>query len=160
MNFNVNDRYKLNAATLVIGVIMGLIFGFATGSTIPLVLLPLLSQFSWISDCVKRVLFKDDVQALIKLTDSATLYNSADRFSRGRYGRAVNYHLERHEQEGYYLLKIEANGIKGSTKLDSLAGDVTSAFGHPAFIVEQGPGYATYRIDIERKVPRVNENDF
>lgn len=160
IDFNVNDHYKLRCFTLIVGVIMGLIFGFITGSVIPMILLPVVSQYAWIIDWVKRITYKEDIQSLIKLTDSAVLYNPPDRYSKGRYGRAVNYHLEHFNQSGYYLLRIEANGIRNSTKLDSLAADISSAFGHPAYLVENSPGYIVYRIDLKRRAPQVHEDEF
>lgn len=160
MRFNVNDLYKFNSTLLVVGVILGIIVGFMSSSTIPVVLIPILTQIKWLSDLVKRIVYKEETQALIRLTDSAVLYNPPDNYSVGRYGRAVNYKLDRYAYNGYYLLRIESNGIKNTKKINELAADVSAAFKHPAYLMELGNGYAIYRIDIKKANQHVSEDEF
>lgn len=63
INYNPNNRYHLNAALLVIGVIVGIILGFSFNSSTLLVLSSVFSQYKWLIDRFNRLLFPEQIQA-------------------------------------------------------------------------------------------------
>lgn len=158
-NFDPNQHYKLNAPLLVLSVIVGLVIGIIIRSSIPLILLPVLSQYKWIKDLIIRFENKDDIKAIARLSNSAKLTDKADARTVGRYKATATYDIE--DYSSYKLIKINANGVRSTRVLDSLANDVAAAFHKPAYLIKIENGIATYRIDMKGGTSRhVNESNF
>lgn len=158
LKYNPNDHYQLNAPLLIVGVIIGLIFGLIYKSTTLLIMFPMLSQYRWLADLMKRVVFHDQIQALNRLTSSATLGDRRDNYTKGRYKDVVKYALEMYETD--YLLYIDANGITNTRHLMDLAEEVGAAFHHPAYLQDINNGVVVYRIDLSRDKSYINESNF
>lgn len=158
IHYDPNRHYQLNATLLVFGVIFGLIFGFVSHSAVPMLLLPVLSQYKWLGDVAKRQLFPTHIAALERLTNSAGLADSRDNYSNGRYRAVVHYTLKM--DADHDVLTIDANGISNSRHIANLASDVGAAFHHPAYLLSVSNGIAVYRIEKSKEIRHVNENDF
>lgn len=156
--FNPQDHYKINAFSLFISVIFGLIFCLFFQSVIPLIVLPILSQVTWLKDLFVRVIHREDVNAINRLTNSAGLADKADSHTVGRYRAAPKYKIE--NRNGYKLLYIDPNGVSGTTKIDQLAQNIAAAYHSSAYLVKLGNGRAVYRIDTKGKRSHVDEDDF
>lgn len=159
INYNPNDRYHLNAALLVVGVIVGIILGFSFGSATLLLLSPVLSQYRWLIDRFNRIVFSDQIRALDRLTNSAALADRRDNYTIGRYRANVKYILDM-SYSGYYLLSIDSNGITGTKSLNQLANEVGAAFHRSASLERVSNGVAVYRINLSIPKVKVNEHDF
>lgn len=159
INYNPNDRYHLNASLLIVGVIIGTILGFSLGSATLLVFSPALSQYRWLIDRFNRIVFPDQIQALDRLTNAATLADKRDNYTIGRYRSTAKYTLDM-SHSGYYLLSIDSNGITGTHNLNQLANEVGAAFHRPASLERLSNGVAVYRINLSMPRAKVNEHDF
>ena len=159
IKYNPNDHFQLNAPLLVIGVIAGIILGFIFQSGLLLVLIPISSQYKWVFDGLKRIVYSDQIKALDRLTNSAGLADKRDNYTVGRYRRAANYTLDM-TNSSYYLLTIDANGVSNTRHLQDFANEVGAAFHHSANLEDVSNGRAVYRINITRSQRRLNESDF
>lgn len=159
LKYNPNDHFQLNASLLVIGVIAGIILGFSFHSALLLILMPIVSQYKWLIDCFNRIAYCDQIKALDRLTNSASLADRRDNYTIGRYRNSVNYTLDM-SNPNYYLLSIDANGISNTRHLQELSTEVGAAFHHSANLESVSNGKAIYRINITRSQGEVNESDF
>lgn len=159
IKYNPNDRYKLNAPLLVVGVILGIILSFTFHSALLLILILIISQYAWLTDYLKRFLYAEQIRALDRLTNSANLADKSDGYSIGRYRYAVNYVLDMTNRD-YYLLAINANGITRTRNLQDLANEVGAAFHHSANLENIENGIATYRINLHTGKGIVHDSDF
>lgn len=159
INYNPNNRYHLNAALLVIGVIAGIILGFSFNSSTLLVLSSVFSQYKWLIDRFNRLLFPEQIQALDRLTNSAALADRRDNYTIGRFRANARYILDI-SHSNYYLLSIDSNGVTGTWKLNQLANEVGAAFYRPASLESISNGMAVYRINLSGPKAMVRENDF
>lgn len=159
LKYNPNDHFHLNAKLLVIGVIMGIILGFTFESIFVLILVPLISQYKWLIDVTKRIIYPSQIKALDWLTNSANLADNKDNYSVGRYRNAVTYTLDM-TNAWYYLLKIDARGVRNTRRLQDLAYEVGAAFQHPAYLQDVTNGSVEYRIDLTTVTRSIHESDF
>lgn len=146
IKYNPNDHYHFNAALLVVGVIVGIVLGFAFQSGLLLILVPIVSQYQWLLDCLKRVVYADQIKALDRLTNSAHLADNRDNFAIGRYRSSVTYTLDMTNSD-YYLLTIDANGVSNTRRLQDLANEVGAAFHHSSYLESISNGTAVYKIN-------------
>lgn len=102
IKYNPNDHYHFNAALLVVVVIVGIVLGFTFQSGLLLILVPIVSQYQRLLDCLKRVVYADQIKALDRLTNSAHLADNRDNYTIGRYCSAVSYTLDM-SNANYYL---------------------------------------------------------
>lgn len=160
IKYNPNDHYHFNAALLVVGVIVGIVLGFAFQSGLLLILVPIVSQYQWLLDCLKRVVYADQIKALDRLTNSAHLADNRDNFAIGRYRSSVTYTLDMINSD-YYLLTIDANGVSNTRRLQDLANEVGAAFHHSSYLESISNGTAVYKINFATSSGgKVDENDF
>lgn len=160
IKYNPNDHYHFNAALLVIGVIVGIVLGFAFQSGLLLILVPIVSQYQWLLDCLKRVVYADQIKALDRLTNSAHLADNRDNFAIGRYRSSVTYTLDMTNSD-YYLLTIDANGVSNTRRLQDLANEVGAAFHHSSYLESISNGTAVYKINFATSSGgKVDEDDF
>lgn len=161
LNYDPNQHFKLNTSLLVTGVVLGIIAGFIYRSALLLVLIPALSQYQWLIDLGKRVIFRDQIQSLDRLTNSASLADKRDNYTNGRYRDAVKYTLDMTNDDTHYLLYIDANGISNTRHLRDLAEEVGAAFHHPAYLQDVSNGVVVYWIDLkDYKKVNINGMDF
>lgn len=158
--YDPNQHFQINTSLLVISVILGIILGFIYHSALLMILLPILSQYQWLIDLGKRVIFRDQIQALDRLTNSASLADQRDEYTKGRYRDVVKYILEMANDNTHYLLYIDANGVTNTRHLQDLAEEVGAAFHHPAYLQDIYNGYVIYWIDIKRGKNKVHSYDF
>lgn len=157
IKYNPNDHYHFNAALLVVGVIVGIVLGFAFQSGLLLILVPIVSQYQWLLDCLKRVVYADQIKALDRLTNSAHLADNRDNFAIGRYRSSVTYTLDMINSD-YYLLTIDANGV---SNIQDLANEVGAAFHHSSYLESISNGTAVYKINFATSSGgKVDEDDF
>lgn len=160
IKYNPNDHYHFNAALLVVGVIVGIVLGFAFQSGLLLILVPIVSQYQWLLDCLKRVVYADQIKALDRLTNSAHLADNRDNFAIGRYRSSVTYTLGMTNSD-YYLLTIDANGVSNTRRLQDLANEVGAAFHHSSYLESISNGTAVYKINFATSSGgKVDEDDF
>jgi hypothetical protein len=160
IKYNPNDHYHFNAALLVVGVIVGIVLGFAFQSGLLLILVPIVSQYQWLLDCLKRVVYADQIKALDRLTNSAHLADNRDNFAIGRYRSSVTYTLDMTNSD-YYLLTIDANGVSNTRRLQDLANEVGAAFHHSSYLESISNGTAVYKINFATSSGgKVDEDDF
>lgn len=160
IKYNPNDHYHFNAALLVVGVIVGIVLGFAFQSGLLLILVPIVSQYQWLLDCLKRVVYADQIKALDRLTNSAHLADNRDNFAIGRYRSSVTYTLDMTNSD-YYLLTIDANGVSNTRRLQDLANEVGAAFHHSSYLESISNGTAVYKINFANSSGgKVDEDDF
>lgn len=160
IKYNPNDHYHFNAALLVVGVIVGIVLGFAFQSGLLLILMPVVSQYQWLLDCLKRVVYADQIKALDRLTNSAHLADNRDNFAIGRYRSSVTYTLDMTNSD-YYLLTIDANGVSNTRRLQDLANEVGAAFHHSSYLESISNGTAVYKINFATSSGgKVDEDDF
>lgn len=159
IKYNPNDHYHFNAALLVIGVIVGIVLGFAFQSGLLLILMPVVSQYQWLLDELNRIVYADQIKALDRLTNSAKLADNRDNFAIGRYRSSVDYTLDMSNTD-YYLLTIDANGVSNTRHLQELANEVGAAFHHSANLESIANGIAIYKINLVRSKGNINESDF
>lgn len=160
IKYNPNDHYHFNAALLVVGVIVGIVLGFAFQSGLLLILVPIVSQYQWLLDCLKRVVYADQIKALDRLTNSAHLADNRDNFAIGRYRSSVTYTLDMTNSD-YYLLTIDANGVSNMRRLQDLANEVGAAFHHSSYLESISNGTAVYKINFATSSGgKVDEDDF
>lgn len=160
IKYNPNDHYHFNAALLVVGVIVGIVLGFAFQSGLLLILVPIVSQYQWLLDCLKRVVYADQIKALDRLTNSAHLADNRDNFAIGRYRSSVTYTLDMTNSD-YYLLTIDANGVSNTRRLQDLANEVGAAFHHSSCLESISNGTAVYKINFATSSGgKVDEDDF
>lgn len=160
IKYNPNDHYHFNAALLVVGVIVGIVLGFAFQSGLLLILVPIVSQYQWLLDCLKRVVYADQIKALDRLTNSAHLADNRDNFAIGRYRSSVTYTLHMTNSD-YYLLTIDANGVSNTRRLQDLANEVGAAFHHSSYLESISNGTAVYKINFATSSGgKVDEDDF
>lgn len=160
IKYNPNDHYHFNAALLVVGVIVGIFLGFAFQSGLLLILVPIVSQYQWLLDCLKRVVYADQIKALDRLTNSAHLADNRDNFAIGRYRSSVTYTLDMTNSD-YYLLTIDANGVSNTRRLQDLANEVGAAFHHSSYLESISNGTAVYKINFATSSGgKVDEDDF
>lgn len=159
IKYNPNDHYHFNAALLVIGVIVGIVLGFAFQSGLLLILMPVVSQYQWLLDELNRIVYADQIKALDRLTNSAKLADNCDNFAIGRYRSSVDYTLDMSNTD-YYLLTIDANGVSNTRHLQELANEVGAAFHHSANLESVANGIAVYKINLVRSKGNINESDF
>lgn len=160
IKYNPNDHYHFNAALLVIGVIVGIVLGFAFQSGLFLILAPVISQYKWLWDELTRVVYADQIKALDRLTNSAKLADNRDNFAIGRYRSSVNYTLDMSNAD-YYLLTIDANGVSNTRRLQDLANEVGAAFHHSSYLESISNGTAVYKINFATSSgEKVDEDDF
>ncbi|PMD73046.1 hypothetical protein [Companilactobacillus nuruki] len=150
--------HAIKAGLLVIGVLLGLIFGFSTHKAIWFLILPLLSQYHLSISVIEGILFPSEMEALHRLVTSAHLTDRADNHTLTWYRASAVLTLDM--RDGYNLLKIDANGISNTTNINQLAMQVGAAFHHSAYLTDTGNGYAIYRIDLNHKHQRINNYDF
>ncbi|WP_431462931.1 hypothetical protein QU408_01330 [Lactobacillus crispatus] len=160
IKYNPNDHYHFNAALLVVGVIVGIVLGFAFQSGLLLIFVPIVSQYQWLLDCLKRVVYADQIKALDRLTNSAHLADNRDNFAIGRYRSSVTYTLDMINSD-YYLLTIDANGVSNTRRLQDLANEVGAAFHHSSYLESISNGTAVYKINFATSSGgKVDEDDF
>lgn len=160
IKYNPNDHYHFNAALLVVGVIVGIVLGFAFQSGLLLILMPVVSQYQWLLDELNRFVYADQIKALDRLTNSAKLADNRDNFAIGRYRSSVNYTLDMTNSD-YYLLTIDANGVSNTRRLQDLANEVGAAFHHSSYLESISNGTAVYKINFTTSSGgKVDENDF
>ncbi|KWU03164.1 hypothetical protein AAA431_01420 [Lactobacillus crispatus] len=160
IKYNPNDHYHFNAALLVVGVIVGIVLGFAFQSGLLLILMPVVSQYQWLLDELNRFVYADQIKALDRLTNSAKLADNRDNFAIGRYRSSVNYTLDMTNSD-YYLLTIDANGVSNTRRLQDLANEVGAAFHHSSYLESISNGTAIYKINFATSSGgKVDENDF
>ena len=160
IKYNPNDHYHFNAALLVVGVIVGIVLGFAFQSGLLLILMPVVSQYQWLLDELNRFVYADQIKALDRLTNSAKLADNRDNFAIGRYRSSVNYTLDMTNSD-YYLLTIDANGVSNTRRLQDLANEVGAAFHHSSYLESISNGTAIYKINCATSSGgKVDENDF
>lgn len=160
IKYNPNDHYHFNAALLVVGVIVGIVLGFAFQSGLLLILVPIVSQYQWLLDCLKRVVYADQIKALDRLTNSAHLADNRDNFAIGQYRSSVTYTLDMTNSD-YYLLTIDANGVSNTRRLQDLANEVGAAFHHSSYLESISNGTAVYKINFATSSGgKVDEDDF
>lgn len=160
IKYNPNDHYHFNAALLVVGVIVGIVLGFAFQSGLLLILMPVVSQYQWLLDELNRFVYADQIKALDRLTNSAKLADNRDNFAIGRYHSSVNYTLDMTNSD-YYLLTIDANGVSNTRRLQDLANEVGAAFHHSSYLESISNGTAIYKINFATSSGgKVDENDF
>lgn len=160
IKYNPNDHYHFNAALLVVGVIVGIVLGFAFQSGLLLILVPIVSQYQWLLDCLKRVVYADQIKALDRLTNSAHLADNRDNFAIGRYRSSVTYTLDMTNSD-YYLLTIDANSVSNTRRLQDLANEVGAAFHHSSYLESISNGTAVYKINFATSSGgKVDEDDF
>ena len=160
IKYNPNDHYHFNAALLVVGVIVGIVLGFAFQSGLLLILMPVVSQYQWLLDELNRFVYADQIKALDRLTNSAKLADNRDNFAIGRYRSSVNYTLDMTNSD-YYLLTIDANGVSNTRRLQDLANEVGAAFHHSSYLESISNGAAIYKINFATSSGgKVDENDF
>lgn len=162
LTYDPNRHYHLNASLLVIATIFGIILGTIYQTAVLVLVIPALSQFQWLIDLFKRVIFVKEISALDRLTNSASLADIRDNYTKGRYRDSVIYRLQKSYDDTHYLLYINANGIKNTRHLSDLSEEVGAAFHSPAYLQDISNGYVVYWIDLtkSRKVKEVNESDF
>lgn len=160
IKYNPNDHYHFNAALLVVGVIVGIVLGFAFQSGLLLILMPVVSQYQWLLDELNRFVYADQIKALDRLTNSARLADNRDNFAIGRYRSSVNYTLDMTNSD-YYLLTIDANGVSNTRRLQDLANEVGAAFHHSSYLESISNGTAVYKINFATSSGgKVDEDDF
>lgn len=160
IKYNPNDHYHFNAALLVVGVIVGIVLGFAFQSGLLLILMPVVSQYQWLLDELNRFVYADQIKALDRLTNSAKLADNRDNFTIGRYRSSVNYTLDMTNSD-YYLLTIDANGVSNTRRLQDLANEVGAAFHHSSYLESISNGTAVYKINFATSSGgKVDEDDF
>lgn len=160
IKYNPNDHYHFNAALLVVGVIVGIVLGFAFQSGLLLILMPVVSQYQWLLDELNRFVYADQIKALDRLTNSAKLADNRDNFAIGRYRSSVNYTLDMTNSD-YYLLTIDSNGVSNTRRLQDLANEVGAAFHHSSYLESISNGTAIYKINFATSSGgKVDENDF
>ncbi|MDK6502074.1 hypothetical protein [Lactobacillus crispatus] len=160
IKYNPNDHYHFNAALLVVGVIVGIVLGFAFQSGLLLILMPVVSQYQWLLDELNRFVYADQIKALDRLTNSAKLADNRDNFAVGRYRSSVNYTLDMSNAD-YYLLTIDANGVSNTHRLQDLANEVGAAFHHSSYLESISNGTAVYKINFATSSGgKVDEDDF
>lgn len=159
ISYNPNDHYHFNAVLLITGVIAGIILGFIFQSVLLLILIPVISQYQWLLDELKRIIYSDQIEALNRLTNSAKLVDKRDNYTIGRYRNAVNYTLNMTNKD-YYLLSIDANGVSTTRYLQDLSSEVGAAFHQSANLECISNGVAVYRINLSTPRVKVNEHDF
>ena len=159
IKYNPNDHFQLSAPLLVIGVIVGIVLSFTFRSSLCLFLFPIISQYKWLIDEFNRIVYSDQVKALDRLTNSASLADKRDNYTIGRYRSAVNYTLDM-SNTNYYLLTIDANGVSTTRNLQDLASEVGAAFHRAASLESLSNGVAVYRISLLASKAGVKENDF
>ena len=160
--YDPNQHYHLNAGLLVIATILGIILGMIYHTAMLILVIPALSQYQWLLDCGKRIIYAKEIEALDHLTNSASLADVRDNYTKGRYRDNVIYRLHKSYDATHYLLYIDANGIQNTRHLTELAEEVGAAFYHPAYLQDICNGYVVYWIDLtnRRRNKAVNENDF
>lgn len=160
IKYNPNDHYHFNAALLVVGVIVGIVLGFAFQSGLLLILMPVVSQYQWLLDELNRFVYADQIKALDRLTNSAKLADNRDNFAVGRYRSSVNYTLDMSNAD-YYLLTIDANGVSNTHRLQDLTNEVGAAFHHSSYLESISNGTAVYKINFATSSGgKVDEDDF
>lgn len=160
IKYNPNDHYHFNAALLVVGVIVGIVLGFAFQSGLLLILMPVVSQYQWLLDELNRFVYADQIKALDRLTNSAHLADNRDNFAIGRYRSSVTYTLDMTNSD-YYLLTIDANGVSNTRRLQDLANEVGAAFHHSSYLESISNGTAVYKINFATSSGgKVDEDDF
>lgn len=160
IKYNPNDHYHFNAALLVVGVIVGIVLGFAFQSGLLLILMPVVSQYQWLLDELNRFVYADQIKALDRLTNSAKLADNRDNFAIGRYRSSVNYTLDMTNSD-YYLLTIDANGVSNTRRLQDPANEVGAAFHHSSYLESISNGTAVYKISFATSSGgKVDEDDF
>lgn len=161
LTYDPNQHYRLNAGLLVIATIIGIILGTIYQTAMLVLVLPALSQYQWLFDLIKRVVYAKEISALDRLTNSASLADVRDNYTKGRYRDNVIYKLEKSYDSTHYLLYIDANGVKNTRHLSELAEEVGAAFHHPAYLQDICNGHVVYWIDLtNRRSVKVSENDF
>lgn len=157
--YDPNAEFHLNATFLIISVVLGIFLSIFLNSALVLVLLSIVSQYNWLCNVSKKIIFRKQIQALDRLTNSAKLADKNDNYTPGRYRAVVKYLLDMTNSE-YYLLAIDANGISNTRHLAEIANEVGAAFHKPAYLDSIHNGVAIYRINITIPNTGVDDSDF